>query len=865
MADEVVSGGQQIASEATLQRLLDTVAGSGDSSAALKLRQLADASGKAGKTTKEVDERFQALAANLTKFANALLDGNATTSQLVGSFSALKGTTGLVATAFSKLLSIQEANFAEYQKITSAGANFSGSLTDLRTAAMKSYMTLDQFGSLIKTNTNDLITLGGNVNSGAKAFAQFSNSILSSQAGTNIMALGYTTEGANQAMLTYLGSMGVNNLEQLKSDKNLRASTESYLEELDRLSQVTGKSREELNEKMKKEKMDADIRMTAARMDPKQREAFLANVRYMTTQYGDAGKDMALAQAQGRAVRTKEGQMLSAVAPKMQAAYAEMDKAAKQYGVGSKEYIAAQNQVSLAAQEGLGRIPTAVLSANDAFKGLETAVGTTADQQLAGLTTKEKFDARDKAIEEATAKRKASQASDMAEASKGLKELGAAVMELLSPFVSLAGFLAKWIGTVAGWIGSTISLFTGLTAKMGAFGTIIQGVVTATIAYLVYKKLENSAMIKSATGGVLGGIKGILPGGGGGVPTPPGAGALAGAGGAVGGGGGGFIGFIKALGRGLASLAPIAVPMLIGAGAVAGVIALLGAGLAAAIALIGLSLPVFAKGLKDIAEIDGLNLLTVAAGITALGFAMVAFTASSVVSGLGAIGAKVLNFFSGGGPIGLIKDSINELSPILPQLLALGPALQTFSTSLNAGFSGIDTAQLKSLASGISELGLSLVAFSGATVAAGLAGAGSQIINFFTGGGPIAQIKTTVAELSPLIPSMQALGPALSNYSSAIVSFGKAVSGVDIAKAEKLKEAMKGPGLAESISSAAGKMVSATANLVTGQQGSEEKTSLALTTLNNTINDLKVIMREVAENTKNNVNATKKLNGNLFA
>jgi DNA-directed RNA polymerase specialized sigma24 family protein len=327
------------------------------------------------------------------EFANSLLDGNATTSQLVGSFSALKGTTGLVATAFSKLLSIQEANFAEYQKITSAGANFSGSLTDLRTAAMKSYMTLDQFGTLIKSNTNDLITLGGNVNSGAKAFAQFSNSILSSQAGTNIMALGYTTEGANQAMLTYLGSMGVNNLEQLKSDKNLRASTESYLEELDRLSQVTGKSREELNEKMKKEKMDADIRMTAARMDPKQREAFLANVRYMTTQYGDAGKDMALAQAQGRAVRTKEGQMLSAVAPKMQAAYAEMDKAAKQYGVGSKEYIAAQNQVSLAAQEGLGRIPTAVLSANDAFKGLETAVGTTADQQLAGLTTKEKFDA----------------------------------------------------------------------------------------------------------------------------------------------------------------------------------------------------------------------------------------------------------------------------------------------------------------------------------------------------------------------------------------------------------------------------------------------------------------------------------------
>jgi hypothetical protein len=30
---------------------------------------------------------------------------------------------------------------------------------------MKSYLTLEQFGSLVKNNTNNLITLGGSVNS----------------------------------------------------------------------------------------------------------------------------------------------------------------------------------------------------------------------------------------------------------------------------------------------------------------------------------------------------------------------------------------------------------------------------------------------------------------------------------------------------------------------------------------------------------------------------------------------------------------------------------------------------------------------------------------------------------------------------
>jgi hypothetical protein len=465
MVDEVISGGQQIASEATLQRLVDIMSGGsgGDGGGAAKLKDLADKAGVAGKTFGETGSKMGALIPGLTNFGQGLINGSASASQLAGVFTVLGGNIGLAAAIISKLIAIQEENFAAYQKISSAGANFGGSLTDLRLAAMKSYLTLEQFGSLVKNNTNNLITLGGSVNSGAKAFAQYSNSILSSNLGNQLFSLGYTAEGANDAMLTYLGSMGVNNAEQLKNDKTLRAGTANYLEELDRLAQVTGKSREELNEKMKKDKLDADIRMTAARMPQKERDAFMSNVRYMTTMYGDAGKDMALAQAQGRGVITKEGQLLSAIAPKAQAAYAEMDSAAKRYGVGSKEYIAAQNKVSLAMQDGLGKVPTTVLTANDAFKGLSTAVGTTADQQMAGLTSREAFDKRDKEIADETAKRKQSEASDMSTVMTSLKELGTTVMQGLTPALrfltpilgglfSAISFLLKpifWLGELA--------------------------------------------------------------------------------------------------------------------------------------------------------------------------------------------------------------------------------------------------------------------------------------------------------------------------------------------------------------------------------------------------------------------------------
>jgi len=415
-----------------------------------------------------------------------------------------------------------------------------------------------------------------------------------------------------------------------------------------------------------------------------------------------------------------------------QAAAANRAALAKQISDGRSDREALQKVLQADALAG-GKLSE---SFADATK-LQTKFQGMTEQQIASEL--EKMAAEDQ--------RAASEAANMDEAKKSMQQLVNAILPVVNWFANVLTPILKVLAPI----------LTGITLALGAM----------KIAVLAVTAIEQ----------LRAGI-GRLAGGGGGaaaaLPSVAGAGA-----GATGGGGGGFVSFIRALGRGLASLAPIAVPMIIGAGAVAAVIAILGAGVAAAVALIGLSLPVFAKGLKEIAEIDGMNLAKVALGIAALGPALVLFTGGSLIAGLGAIGTRITNFFSGGGPISQIKSAVTELVPVLPQ--------------------------------------------------------------------------------------MQAIGPALNNYANGILAFGKAVSTVDIAKAERLKEVMKGPGVLEGIGSAIKDVGAATAKLMTGTQGGQEKSGLELAALNNSMKELVRISKEISDFTKQTVEATKKLNGDHFA
>ena len=700
-----------------------------------------------------------------------LMDGQPSVSGTLAAFKDLPFGIGKAAKAMSMVAEFQERNLAVYRQITNAGANFGGDLAELRIASTKTYMTVEQFGKVVASNGNTLAKLGTTVNDGTMAFVNMSQGLIGSDLGRKLAALGYSTEDINQNMLNYIEVTGGRSAEELKNTKAIGQAAGEYMAELDKLTQYTGANRKQMEEEQKKAAMNAAYQRALAGMGEKERlktEAAMAAARAS----GIAGaQDALMAKVSGLPPITKEAQQLAGTLPVAYNALMDTADAAMSTSTSLDDVRRGNSRFLEGVQTDvnrLGKTGDALAMGGNNIINSASLLATKLSKK--GDTTAEQIEESFGKIGEQQGKQATSQAAAMTDAELKLKEFGSALMEVVAP---IAGFLTPAVK----YLGPALLGLAGVTV-------IAKGGMMALNAVRALRAARAGGGAGGGAGGAVGAILERLRGGGG--PTPPTVPPRAPVpptlpgGGAAGGGGFGaaFVRFVKMLGRGLASLAPIAGPMLIGAGAISGVIAILGVGVAAAIYAIGKGLPSFAEGLQALAEIDGINLGKVALGLAALGPAMVVFTGSQVVSGLANAGAKIVNFFTGGGPISVIKDTVTELTPILPQL--------------------------------------------------------------------------------------EKLGPALTNYSSAIVGFGKAVSTVDVAKAEKLKEVMKGPGLVESISAAAGKMVTATANLVTGKSSEAEKTQLSINALNSTMRDLSLLLKQISDNTKENVDATKALNGNLW-
>lgn len=831
---------ENAATEATLLKLIEAVQQSGGAGAATRVAGAAGAAGINTETVKKANESISFLdkassgaALGLGNLYGQLISGNPSISATLSGFKNLPGPIGWVAEKFALLAQFQETNMKTYRDISQAGVNFGGSLTDLRMASANAYVTLQEFGNILKNNSKTLAMMGGSANDGAMAFAKMSNQLISSTAGSKLMALGYTAEDVNNGMLNYIAITGGRTKAELANSEKITAASAAYLEELDKLSQFTGMSRKELEEEQKKAAAQAAFQRKLQSLNEEERAKLQSAYDRAAASKVAGATDAVMSVALGMPPLTKEAQQLAGTLPGAYNGLTNMTNTAMRTGSTMEDVRNANGQFVMGVVDGakrLGRTGDALsLQGN---KTITSAIALENQMNAKGIKTAEDHSNAMREIDKKQAEQANSQAATMVEAEKTLKEFGQTLMSIVAPIVAFLTPALQYLGPAL--IGLSIAVIA---------------VKTAMITWQAFLAARNAARAVSAAGGGVGGVVNVLrdriTGGGGagggfvGPPRPPvpptsplNAMPTASP------GGGGFVGFVKALGRGIASLAPIAVPMLIGAGALAGVIAILGVGIAAAIAVIGKGLPIFAEGLKPLAEINGLNLIAVAGGIAALGLAMVAFTAGSVIAGLGTVGTKIINFFSGGGPVSLIKDTVKDLTPILPQLERLGPSLNSFSTGLldfGKGLGNIDSGKVKDLS------GMLKTISSGDTFGAGL------------------------GKLTPILPQLTQIGPALNSYANGIVAFGKAINTVDLAKAEKLKEVMKGPGLLESISASAGKMVTAATNMATGQSSSGEKTASEIAALNSTMREILRYVRDTAEHTKNTHNATKSLNPNLFA
>lgn len=438
--------------------------------------------GYAHTAAESLTESFNRADKALGAFVGQLITGTAQVSDFYASLSKLPGVLGTVAGLFQRIAQFQESNLSAYQQITNAGTNFGGSLTQMRQAALSTYMSFTDFTKVVSNNSEAFSRMGGTVDQGAKAFVKLSNSLLSSEAGDNLRALGYTTEQVNQGMINYINMTGGRTKDELKNTKDITAASVEYLTQLDGLAQITGKTREQQEQALKEANQNAAIQAKMANMDEKQKAAYLKGLAEMEGKFGKAGREMYQAQVLGIPPMTEAAKNLTALAPEVSRASQGMADVANRGGTLSEtmRYSAQATEGAVKASERFGNIAGAMSfqggALSESLMGLQKAANQARQQ---GRTTEAaELEARAKILEEEK-KRKESEAKAAVEAQKAVQEMGQSVMAMLLPAIKL----------LTPVVNSLVGMFGSLLKTMAEYKTITVGLVVALAAYLASQKV----------------------------------------------------------------------------------------------------------------------------------------------------------------------------------------------------------------------------------------------------------------------------------------------------------------------------------------------------------------------------------------
>jgi hypothetical protein len=177
---------------------------------------------------------------------------------------------GPIIAAFGNALQVSVDSFRE---LANVGADFGSGMSDVRNAARDAGVSLDGFKKIVATNSTDLALLGGSVNAGANTFIRLSGQVQKTLQ-PRLENLGFGLEETSEFLAGYLSIQTRLGRAQNMTDGQLLAGTEKYILELDRLSKLTGISRKEAEETLKRQTVDKNFRAMLATMAPEVGQEF---------------------------------------------------------------------------------------------------------------------------------------------------------------------------------------------------------------------------------------------------------------------------------------------------------------------------------------------------------------------------------------------------------------------------------------------------------------------------------------------------------------------------------------------------------------------------------------------------------------
>lgn len=466
------------------------------------LQQTSSSAGNLNTNAQRLGATFSGMMPAFGAFTSKLIAGTAQTSDLFDAFSKLPGVLGVVASGLKKVADFQEQNFITYQKITNAGANFGGSLTEMRVALQGARLTADEFAKVLSSNSDAFVKMGTDANNGAKNFFAFTSNLMASETGAQLRALGFTAEQVNSGLANYIAMSGGRNRQEMQNTAQLTASAKAYFEQLDALATLQGKNREELEKEMNERKANAAIQNYLASLDVKEREKATAALNEALIRGGKGAEQALASRLMGIPPLTPAAQEFETVTRHGSRALGALEKDVKDASksVADVQRTGAQVTAGLArdGKENQALFRANVMAGGELAEISSRALAAANQAQMNDVRTQADEEERLRRVQEEQKKRaRESEARTMADAKKALEDLGLAILEGLMPVVRLLTPVLKFFAelvrdTVTPIVQVLGDMFEFMEPYFRQIGTILKDVWSWYLTSIgeVFKILE---------------------------------------------------------------------------------------------------------------------------------------------------------------------------------------------------------------------------------------------------------------------------------------------------------------------------------------------------------------------------------------
>lgn len=377
---------------------------------------------------------------NLTDFAGKLLDGTASVSGLFSAFKDLPLGLGAVAGLFGKLAEMQEANLNAFRELSKSGINLGGDLDQVRLQALEAGLTMSEYGEILSKNAAVIASMGTSADDGAKSFRAVTKALTTGGLSKELLSLGYGFKDINELAANYIKVNGGLTEAQKKDSNKLAQSVANYGKELDVLSRITGKNREQLEKEQEAMTQDANFQSYLNGLDADERDKANAALRLAMESGGKGAADALKAKLLGLPPLTEEAQLYMATMQKGGKSIEEF------YNIVKNGKTLQESQLEL--DKAFGSAVAGNIKDLKQFETVMRAGGMTGDKMATTLMSvqetinkyKQKGLTDEEAIQKAMADERKKQmdqtksaAASAADSERALKALGAELMGAMIP------------------------------------------------------------------------------------------------------------------------------------------------------------------------------------------------------------------------------------------------------------------------------------------------------------------------------------------------------------------------------------------------------------------------------------------------